>query len=239
MKQIMYIGQDEFSISQYLPNNIPINLNSNMGTNIDDPTFKQAHLFIMQAVLVANSSQLSLYELKQSYPSIPVLIIDHMLNEIAMRQSFRAGAKDYLLLPEEGRRLEKKIEKYIQSSIENDLIPKGLDKYISKDCPTDVAIKYIKENYNCKIKVEDIADICRMHPNSLARKFKEMQGCTIREYIKNYRINAAMILLRKSKLSVEAIAYNVGFETVSLFNRLFKQITGVSPSLYRKLQTQL
>jgi len=234
-KRLMYIGQDEYSISQYLPKDIPVNLHINSGSNINDIAFKQIHLFIVQAKLVAGNSQFYLFDLQQKYPTVPILIIDHKLSEIVMRKSFRAGVKDYLLLPEEGERLKKVIEKYILSLIEKDLIPKGLDKYINKECPAEKAIKYIEENYNRKIKVQDLASACCIHPNSLARKFKENQGCTIREFIKNYRINASMILLRKSKLTVETIAYNVGFETVSLFNRLFKQSTGISPSLYRKM----
>ena len=80
-----------------------------------------------------------------------------------------------------------------------------------------------------RIRVQELAELCHMNTNYFEGKFREGHGSTIREFTKQYRINAAMELLSKTKLMRENIAFYVGFETVSLINRLFKQIKGISP----------
>ena len=57
---------------------------------------------------------------------------------------------------------------------------------------------------------------------------------TFVDYLSRVRVEKAKNLLQNPGLRVSEIAYDVGFESLSQFNRAFKRITGLTPSYFRK-----
>ena len=66
--------------------------------------------------------------------------------------------------------------------------------------------------------------------------FKDATGLTFVEYLNRVRVEKARHLLRNPNLRVSEIAFEVGFESLSQFNRSFKRITGQTPSAFRNTQ---
>ena len=99
-------------------------------------------------------------------------------------------------------------------------------------------IARLNENYARKQSVEDIAKQCCISASALRRTFKQETGLGIKEFIIRIRINAAKKILENSNVKVAAVAYSVGYDSLSAFNREFRLITGVSPSNYRKLSNR-
>ncbi len=95
-------------------------------------------------------------------------------------------------------------------------------------------IARLNETYARKQFVEDIAKEFCISPSALRRTFKQETGLGIKEFIIRIRINAAKKLLEDSNAKVAAVAYSVGYDSLSAFNREFRLVTGVSPSNYRK-----
>ena len=60
-------------------------------------------------------------------------------------------------------------------------------------------------------------------------------GFTLIEYLQNLRVEEAKHQLESSNRSIERICYEVGYEDVSFFRRLFKRRTGITPSQYRQM----
>lgn len=96
------------------------------------------------------------------------------------------------------------------------------------------AIKYINENYERDMGVEEVAREFMLSQSYFSYLFKNITSRTFTEYINGIRISKAMELLRKTDKRVLDICYETGFKNVNHFNRLFRQQTGVSPSKYRK-----
>ena len=92
---------------------------------------------------------------------------------------------------------------------------------------------YIDINYAEKISPKHLGKILYGDPYYLHRVFKKIVGVTIMEYQHQVRIKQAAILLAKTDLSISYIAFKVGYLTLSHFSRVFKNITGISPSRYR------
>lgn len=91
---------------------------------------------------------------------------------------------------------------------------------------------YIKERYRSKITKEDLGEaICRS-PNYAATLFRSVTGQTIGEYVHTLRINTAIYMLTESRLTVSEISEFLGYSDVSYFHRIFKKITGKTPSCY-------
>lgn len=95
-------------------------------------------------------------------------------------------------------------------------------------------VKYINANYAETLTLSDIATKFNYSDNYLCTLFKEGTGFSIIEYLNGVRINESQKLLRETHLTVTEISEKVGYENITHFGRVFKQITGTSPLKYRK-----
>ncbi len=96
------------------------------------------------------------------------------------------------------------------------------------------AVSYIRENYTCDISREGLAASLDISPNHLGKFFKIHTGKKINEYINELRIHdAAMRLREQDQETIINIAFSVGFESLSTFNRTFLKIMGITPSEYK------
>lgn len=100
-------------------------------------------------------------------------------------------------------------------------------------------VKYVEENCEKDIDLDKISAEVSMTPNSLCRFFKTRTGETLFEYIKEYRINKACQYLIGNNMSMTQICYNVGFQSIPSFNRVFKSLTGTTPTEYKKTRIEL
>lgn len=95
-------------------------------------------------------------------------------------------------------------------------------------------INYININYNKPISIKDLAVIADYSEYHFIRFFKTETGKTCVDFINSFRIEKASNLLKNTTLSVTEISFEVGYENVSYFIKLFKKFFGLSPSVYRK-----
>ena len=94
--------------------------------------------------------------------------------------------------------------------------------------------EYIEANYaNENLDLQVMADTLGFNPNYLSRVLREQTGKTFTDYVVEARIDKAKTLMSETDLSVEEIGRLVGIGNRRTFNRTFKKITGLSPSLYR------
>lgn len=95
------------------------------------------------------------------------------------------------------------------------------------------AKRHIEENYAEAYSLEFFTGKCAMNTSDFSRRFKELAGCPLFEFINRQRIKRACALLKSSGLSIIEIAEAVGYNNLSFFNRYFLRIVGVSPREYR------
>lgn len=95
-------------------------------------------------------------------------------------------------------------------------------------------MEYINQNYNQFITSKDVASELFMNNSYFCRLFKKNFGNCFQNYLNIYRIEKSTILLRDTNDSVSEIAENVGFNSMSYYGKLFREIYGCSPSQYRK-----
>lgn len=111
-----------------------------------------------------------------------------------------------------------------------------LEKYndSSKTNPLIENIKnYILFNLDYDISISLIAEIFHYNKLYLGRLFKKETGKSITDYINLQRLKYACQLLTTTNQSIISIASLTGFNNVTYFNRLFKNVYGVSPKTYR------
>ena len=95
------------------------------------------------------------------------------------------------------------------------------------------AVDYVKENYKQDINIRNIAKIAMLSSSYFSSLFKTVTGTTFIEYLNNLRVQKALTLLTETNLRVLDICYEVGFNNVSHFNKVFRQYMGVNPQYFR------
>ena len=101
------------------------------------------------------------------------------------------------------------------------------------------ARQFIEQNYKKKLTVEKIAGCVFLCESHFSRMFKAEVGVSPINYLNQFRIAKAKEILHNTKTSITDIAYNIGFNSLPHFNRIFKDLEGISPGKYRKKQNTL
>lgn len=95
-------------------------------------------------------------------------------------------------------------------------------------------IEFINENYKSDISREGLASAAGMNPNYFSSQFREYTGKKIGDYINELRIRDAAEMLKDKEARIIDVALSAGFDSLSTFNRLFKNIIGKSPTEFRR-----
>lgn len=96
-----------------------------------------------------------------------------------------------------------------------------------------LAREIIRYRYAESFTLSEIAAAVGVHPNHLARAFRQFFHCTVGDYVRRLRLEEATHHLYESSLSLTEIAFAVGFSDQSHFSRLFKSHTGLTPTQFR------
>ncbi|MCX8490403.1 MAG: AraC family transcriptional regulator [Cyclobacteriaceae bacterium] len=83
-----------------------------------------------------------------------------------------------------------------------------------------------------KIYIDEVAEIANLSSEAFCRYFKTRTGKTYTNFLNEVRVSNACKLLINKDLIVQDVCYQVGFINLSNFNRVFKRITGKTPSNY-------
>lgn len=93
---------------------------------------------------------------------------------------------------------------------------------------------YIRAHYAEELRLEQLSKMVVMSPSAFSRFFKQRTGKTLAEFIVDIRLGHAARMLIDTIAPVSEVAYVCGFNTLSNFNRLFRDRKGCSPSEFRE-----
>jgi AraC-like DNA-binding protein len=93
---------------------------------------------------------------------------------------------------------------------------------------------YALKNFRKKVLLEDLASLLHMTPTSFSRYFTMKNNKSFSKFISEIRIKHACKMLAETDQPVSSICYDSGFNTLSNFNRQFKEVTQKKPMEYKK-----
>lgn len=92
---------------------------------------------------------------------------------------------------------------------------------------------YVEQNYQEEINIKKVADIAHLTVPAFCNYFKKIMTITFTDFMNQFRIEKACILLQQEK-SVGEVCFECGFNNVPYFNKVFKNIIKKTPSEFKK-----
>lgn len=104
----------------------------------------------------------------------------------------------------------------------------------AEELPILPAIEYIYEHYMESIRVGDLAKCCHFSESYFRKVFMEMKGISPMDYVNSCRVRQSCKLLRNTMNSIRMISETCGFQSVTTYERNFRQRMDMLPSQYRE-----
>lgn len=113
---------------------------------------------------------------------------------------------------------------------------KGEDTELDDICAEEmlVVLSYINKEYAQNLTLESVSKQFFMNPSHLSRVFKKSVGLTFSDYLRRYRIQKAIELMKENDKNITEISMAVGFSSVNHFCKTFRALIHESPLKYKK-----
>ena len=96
------------------------------------------------------------------------------------------------------------------------------------------AISYVKDHYSEQISLSSVAEFLSITPQYLSKLFVQETSENFIDYLSNYRLEQAQIMLSETNLQINEIGKKSGYADAKYFCTLFKKKVGITPNQYRK-----
>ncbi len=170
---------------------------------------------------------------------IPVILLTALTNEEQQLSGLETGANDYLIKPFNFEILHAKIRNllHLNHTLKNTytkqikVLAPEVQEESSEEKLLNKIVSHLEEKLtDSQLSVESLSKEVGMSRSSLYNKLLELTGQTPVEYIRSYRLEKAMTLLKKSDMTIAEIAYQVGFSTPNYFAKSFRNKYNMLPS---------
>jgi AraC-like DNA-binding protein len=98
---------------------------------------------------------------------------------------------------------------------------------------------YLEEHPHEDVSLQDMAKLLNLSVFYFCKVFKKATGKTFTQYLAEVRVAKAKNLLMNPHVRISEVAFEAGFQSITHFNRLFRRVTGQSPTAYRLAQRGL
>ena len=180
---------------------------------------------------------------------IPVILLTALSDERQRMYGISGGADGYIQKPfrmnfvklriirilEEQKRLRENLLKKLQGS--NLLIAQPEKVENMDDLFLRRFLVQIEEVYaDSEFNVEKLSDTLGLSRGHLHRKIKELTGTTPVDFLRNYRLRKAAVLLKQRQYNINEIAYQTGFSSPAYFTKCFKAAYNLTPKEYQQAE---
>lgn len=105
---------------------------------------------------------------------------------------------------------------------------------IANNSLSELIIEYMKSNIYSNVSLKDLCSHFLIGKTQLCKIFKESAGASPMAYYQTLKIKESKKLIREKSYSVSQISEMLGYSSIHIFSRAFKNATGMSPTSYEK-----
>ena len=177
----------------------------------------------------------------ENCPEAQVIILSAYSDFEYARTALRYGACEYVLKISVLEELPGAVEKAICNleKQKKEFCQKAATLWLRKgdtDSLYNQMVRYIEENLEKKITLEDMAECLHANSSYLSRLYKNRSGINLFDDILRKRVEKAKGYMRTTDWKIYQISEAVGFEDTGYFSRVFKRYTKMSPKDFRNIQ---
>lgn len=198
---------------------------------ITDRKYGEAAEMFQDYIEKAVESQMSEFKLKNQTKNLLYNLIGSVDGKIQSLEQIRYeyfGRIDECICVEEFQEIFKELIEALKECLG--------ENSENQDEKLQEILKYIAENYQDEMDLSSLAQKFNFNYSYLSTYFTSRMGEGFSEYLNRIRIGHACEYLEKGELSIAAISEAVGYSDQGYFGRVFKKITGETPSVYRRRQ---
>lgn len=187
--------------------------------------------------------------LRSEFPDMRVTVLSGFNEFSYAQEAMRLGVTRYLLKPSKIAEIIEALETMVQKLPKKEFLQEsemitgdGEEDAMTKSSLDDVnsfivrtAIDYIKENYQNKLTLVDVADNAHVSQWHMSKLLNKHIGKNFYDILNEVRIRQAQKLLKDVSLRISDISDLVGYADSTHFSRIFKKETGMSANAYRSL----
>jgi two-component system response regulator YesN len=169
-----------------------------------------------------------LRRIKANDRRMPVVMLTAYSSKDIAVEALKGDADDYIEKPVDIGKAKQIIAGLLsETRAEGDLETGGVEGKIER-------VKHLLEvNYHKRVSLEDAARIVCLSPKYLSRVFRERTGMGFSEYKLKVKISRAKKMLDETGSNIDQISYSLGYQNPESFIRMFKKMTGLTPTGHR------
>jgi YesN/AraC family two-component response regulator len=172
--------------------------------------------------------------IRESKPRLPIIFMTAYSTDTLAIKAFRSGVTDYIRKPLSFSYLWAKLSEILEGEETKEFSESVESREVFI---MDSVAAFIEENYKEDLTREELAQKAHMEKYRFSRAFNARFGKNVKSYLNTVRvIRAAEILSKNADLSIANIAVSVGYGGIQHFEKMFKQVYGMSPNEYRRNQ---
>lgn len=173
--------------------------------------------------------------IREAKPELPAILMTAYSTDNLIIKALRAGVTDFIKKPLSFAYLKGKLSEIIEGK-ENQDNPDQVKN--SKVFIMDCIAAFIHDHFDEDLDRDSLAERAHMERYRFSRVFNAHFGKSFKSYLNSVRVDKAAELLKNdSNLNVTDIAISVGYNGISHFEKVFRELYGMSPSRYRRNQT--
>jgi YesN/AraC family two-component response regulator len=181
-------------------------------------------------------------QIRCEHRELPIIMATRHGSEQVCASAFRLGVCDYLSKPIEETELVAAVRRLVQgrrpAPLPGLLNAPVLPAAERSDAGMESVARHVHERYADRLSINEIARLAGMNRSVLSRRFTAHFRMPLRTYIAQVRVTHAMLLLGRLGPSVTQIAHDVGFYDLPRFDKVFRRVSGMSPSAYRRVTAE-
>jgi YesN/AraC family two-component response regulator len=186
-------------------------------------------LVLLDVMLPGQRGTEILKKLKKTKPELKVIILTGYSNKDIAIEALKADADDYLEKPLDLEKAAPIFDQYLKYGTKRSNPGANIiEEKIAR------VKEYIQRNYHTQVYLNDAAKIVFLSPKYLSRVFLKVTGQGFNHFKLSCKIDKAKELLKQSSLTIEQISYQLGYQNIESFVRIFKKFTGKRPTQFRK-----